>query len=189
MKYGFILLMVVILAGCAVSPQQVAITPTSVQSMPPASPGRDVLNLSVVDNRSTPILGTLGGTYSDTATLSASNDIRADLERILIDRLSAADYQINSSSQAIAFRVSLDQLEYERVTGTVGSEVQVRAIINLQVDDGRRFIERTYRSSTIQTRVTRPTADDNRLFLEEVLNSSLDRLIQDASVHEFLARP
>ena len=189
MKHLMVLLMLSVLVGCAVSPQQIAITPSSEQHLPMASPGRDRLRLSVIDSRPTQVLGTLGGTYNDTATLSARNDIRADLELLLGDRLAAAGYQQTDSDGAIEFRVSLEQLDYERVSGTLGSEVQVRAVLTLNADDGRRFIERTYRSSTVQTRITRPTADDNQGFLEEVLNSSLDRLLQDASLHDFLANP
>ena len=189
MRSLWVLLVLAVLGGCAVSPQQIAIIPSSEQHMPAASPGRDVINLSVVDQRPTQILGTLGGTYDDTSTLSASNDIRADLELLLANRLAAAGYQLSDSANAIEFRVSLEQLDYERVSATVGSEVQVRAVLTLNADDGRRFIERTYRSATVQTRITRPTADNNQVFLQEVLNSSLDRLLQDASLHEFLATP
>lgn len=187
MKHLLLLMVVALVSACAVSPQQVPIVPSSEQTLPPATAGRDLINLRVLDNRASNILGTLGGTYNDTSTLSASNDVRADLERLLGDRLAAAGYQL-SASQGIVFEVTLEQLNYERVTGTVGSEVQVQAILSLRADDGRRFIERTYRSPIIQTRITRPTANDNRLFLEEALNSSLDRLIQDAFVHAFLAQ-
>lgn len=189
MKFLILLLSVALLAGCAVSPQQVLISPSSSQEMPAATPGRDVIDLTVLDTRATQTLGTLGGTYDETATLSASNDVRADLERLLRARLAAAGYLLESGSDALVMTVSLSQLEYERVSATVGSEVQVRAVLTLSVDDGRRFIERVYRSSNIQTRITRPTADDNRVFLEEALNNSLDRMLQDASLHDFLAQP
>lgn len=189
MKWLWVLTSLLLLAGCAVSPQQISIVPQSEQSMPMASAGRDVLKIRVIDARPSPVLGTLGGTYNDSSTLSASNDIIADLEQLLGNRLAAAGYRLVSSSDAIEFRVTLEQLDYQRVSGTLASEVQVRAVLSLVVDDGRRFIERTYRSSTLQTRITRPTATDNKAFLEEVLTSSLDRLLQDASVHEFLAMP
>lgn len=189
MKWFLVFMSMLTLTGCAISPQLMPIVPQSEQNFPAASAGRDVLKLTVLDARSTPVLGTLGGTYDDSATLSASNDIVADLEQLLGDRLAAAGYRLQSSSEAIEFRVTLEQLEYERVAGTLGSEVQVRAVLRLVVDEGRRFIERTYRSSPSQTRITRPTALDNKTYLEQGLNSSLDRLLQDASVHEFLAMP
>ncbi|WP_167855936.1 YajG family lipoprotein [Natronospirillum operosum] len=176
------------LAACAVSPQEVAIEPSSGEEFPSADRSGMVVNLSVNDRRSSTDLGTLGGTYDESAKLTASNDIAADLRALLTTKLENAGYTVSSSNADFTMRVNLNTLRYERETGTVSSEVRVVSELDLRLEDARGYLERSYRSAQNQTRVTRPTADNNREFLEEVLNSSVDRLIRDERVHTFLRR-
>ncbi|MCH8550660.1 MAG: YajG family lipoprotein [Natronospirillum sp.] len=178
----------VLLAACAISPQQVAIDPASDETFPSADRSGIVVNLSVTDTRSESAFGTLGGTYDESATLTASNDIAADLRALLRGKLEDAGYTVSESGADFTMAVQLSELRYARESGTMSSEVQVVAELALRISDSRGNLERSYRSASNQTRVTRPSAEDNKMFLEEALNSSVDRLIRDNRVHTFLRR-
>ena len=177
-----------LLAACAISPQQVAIEPASDEAFPSAARSGITVNLNVSDTRSDPALGTLGGTYDESALLTASNDVAADLRSVLRGKLEDAGYRVASGDADFTMDVRLTELRYARESGTMSSEVQVVAQLELRLEDQRGDLELSYRSASNQTRVTRPSADDNRMFLEEALNSSLDRLIRDDSVNTFLRR-
>lgn len=177
-----------LLAACAISPQEVAIEPTSDETFPSAARSGITVDLNVTDTRSEPALGTLGGTYDESALLTASNDVAADLRSVLRGKLEDAGYRVGNGNADFVMNVQLTELRYARESGTMSSEVQVVALLELRLEDARGHLERSYRSASNQTRVTRPSPDDNRLFLEEALNSSLDRLIRDERVHTFLRR-
>lgn len=178
----------VLLAACAISPQQVAIEPASDETFPSADRSGIVVNLSVVDTRSESAFGTLGGTYDESATLTASNDIAADLRTLLRGKLEDAGYTVSESDADFTMEVELTELRYARESGAVSSEVRVVAELGLRISDARGSLERSYRSASNQTRVTRPSAEDNKMFLEEALNSSVDRLVRDNRLHTFLRR-
>lgn len=182
------LLAVAVLAGCAVSPQQVPVEPQTGAEFPTAARNGIAVNLSVEDARETNVLGSLGGLYADSSTLSASNDLAADLRAVLADKLTRAGYQVTRENGDFRMDVAIDQLNYQREPGSVSSEIRVVADLGVRIEDDTVFLERNYRSGSNQTRITRPTPADNRMFLEEALNDSLSRMIRDERLHEFLRR-
>ncbi|MEX0584877.1 MAG: YajG family lipoprotein [Natronospirillum sp.] len=181
-------LSLIVLAGCAVSPQQVAVNPATDAELPTAARSGMTVGLNVSDDRGTAVLGSLGGTYADSSTLSLSNDLSSDLRVELADKLRRAGYEVINSGGDFQIAVAISQLNYEVEPGSVSSEVRVVADLALRIEDEDGFLERSYRSGSNQTRITRPRADDNRMFLEEALNDSLSRLVQDERLHQFLRR-
>lgn len=182
------LLALAVLAGCAVSPQQVPVEPRSGEDFPTAARSGISINLSVQDDRDTNVLGSLGGTYAESSTLSASNNLAADLRAVIADKLRRAGYEVTNDGGDFRMSVAISQLNYQREPGSLSSEVRVVADLAMRIEDSSVFLERSYRSGSNQTRITRPTPDDNRMFLEEALNDSLSRLIRDQRLHEFLRR-
>lgn len=179
---------VVVLAGCAISPQQVAIEPGTDESFPSAATGGLTVSVSFEDSRSTAELGYLGGTYDESSLLTASNDVAADLRAAVVEKLTEAGYEVVEGDARFRMHLNLTELSYAREPGAFSSEVRAVADLAVRIEDNNGFLERSYRSGNNQTRVTRPSADDNRLFLEEALNESLSRLVRDQRIHTFLRR-
>src|SRR5690606_31830361 len=61
------------LAGCALSPQQLTPQPKLTSSLTPVGQGQPVV-VRVVDGRSSPVLGTRGGLYPETSSISVSSE-------------------------------------------------------------------------------------------------------------------
>lgn len=175
-------------AGCAVSPQQVAIEPDVDERFPSASSDGITVSVRVQDSRPTTVLGTLGGTYSDSSTLTASNDIVADMETLLAGKLTDAGYDVVSEGARFQLRVDLRELSYERDTTGVGSEVRVVADLGMRIEEGSASAEQNHRRSRNQSRATRPTQEDNKMFVEEVLSEAISGLVRGERLNAFLAR-
>lgn len=175
-------------AGCAVSPQQVAVEPRTDESFPSAASSGISVNVLVRDTRETAELGSLGGTYPESSMLTASNNITGDIQALLAGKLVDAGYDVVTEGARFQLRVDLRELSYERDSSGVGSEVRVVADLLARIEEGSAYFENTYIERQSQTRATRPTAEDNKMFVEETLNASLDRLVRSQRLNEFLAR-
>lgn len=177
-----------LLAGCAISPQQVAVEPSTDESFPSAASGGITVSVTAEDSRSSSELGFLGGTYDESSLLTARNDVAADLRQAVMDKLAEAGYEVVEGDARFRLHLDLTELSYLREPGAFSSEVRVVADLAVRIEDNNGFLERSYRSGSNQTRVTRPTGADNQLFLEEALNDSFSRLVRDQRIHEFLRR-
>lgn len=188
MKSLVLLFSVMVFAvGCAVSPQQVVVEPKSDATFAGSVAGT-LISVSVRDNRGTNVLGNLGGTYSETSTLSASNNVAQDLAVLLNAKLTEAGYVITPNNAQFRLTVSLNELSYEYVTSGVVRQVETVAEISYRVEaaDGNSFREGRFRTPQTQPRATRPTTEENREFLEEVLTASIDRMLTHRPLAEFM---
>ena len=78
--FGLIAVASLSLAGCAHSPQQLSPQPTLKAQLAPVGHGQPVV-VRVVDGRASQSLGTRGGMYPETSTISVSgNDIVPKLQ-------------------------------------------------------------------------------------------------------------
>lgn len=174
--------------GCAVSPQQITVEPRSDATFSGTGAGTTV-NLVVQDNRGTSALGSLGGTYPETSMLTTSNDVAADLNALLRQKLSAAGYVITPNNANFNLVVSLNELSYEYGTAAVvAREVQTVAEIAFRAENasGTSYREGRFRTPRSFPRATRPTPEENKEFLEEVLSETIDRLLSHQQLVDFL---
>ncbi|MFY0665627.1 MAG: hypothetical protein JXQ97_13460 [Natronospirillum sp.] len=174
--------------GCAVSPQQINIEPRSDATFSGSGAGTSV-NLQVRDNRGTNALGSLGGTYPETSMLTASNDVAADLGNLLRQKLTSAGYVVTTNNADFNLVVSLNELSYEYATAAVvAREVQTVAELAFRAENasGMSYREGRFRTPKTQPRATRPTPEENKEFLEEVLTETIDRLLAHQPLVEFL---
>ncbi|WLD59586.1 YajG family lipoprotein [Salinispirillum sp. LH 10-3-1] len=174
--------------GCAVSPQQITVEPRSEANFSGSGAGTSI-NLQVRDNRGTTALGSLGGTYPETSMLTTSNDVAADLNNLLRQKLTAAGYVVTPNNADFNLVVSLNELSYEYGTAAVvAREVQTVVELAFRAENasGMSYREGRFRTPRTQPRATRPTPEENKAFLEEVLTETIDRLLAHQPLVEFL---
>lgn len=174
--------------GCAVSPQQINIEPRSEATFAGSGAGTSV-NLQVRDNRGTNSLGSLGGTYPETSMLTTSNDVAADLNNLLRQKLTNAGYVVTANNADFNLVVSLNELSYEYATAAVvAREVQTVVELAFRAENasGMSYREGRFRTPSTQPRATRPTPEENKQFLEEALTETIDRLLAHQPLVEFM---
>lgn len=170
------------MAGCALSPQVVELNPvlTAADTVPAASGA--VLALQVVDTRGSGVIGTRGGVYSSTATISTAEDVIGPIRRTLTNELTAAGYRVVEDESAPALRVEIARLDYtvreEKLTRTITTVAGLNAVYSKG--------NRTYTNSYTVTRntevLTAPGAAKNAELINATLAAAFQRLLGDSQL-------
>lgn len=177
-----------VVGGCALSPQQIEVQP--VLPVDDEVWGRNV-PVTVVgeDRREDRTLGSLGGVYSETSTITASNDIGRAVERAAKAYLAAQGFQVNrADGEAKVLRIALTEFRYDVPDRQIGRETRLTAVLSAELRGGGETLEGNYRSRAEYRSVTRPDAGDNTRWINQILSDTLQRLFADPKVREFLTQ-
>ena len=177
-----------LLGGCALSPQQLTIQP-----MLPLNGdawGRGVpLTVTGEDRRSDPVLGSRGGVYGETSTLTISNDLGLALARAAKGYLATQGFQINhADSSAARLHIVVDELRYEAPDEKIGRETRIVAVLRAEATRGGDSLTGRYQSRAEYRSVTRPDAADNTRWINQLLAETLQRMFADPELRQFLLR-
>lgn len=186
-------IMLLILAGCALSPQTVAIKPfVDARSQPI---GRDrALALDVVDRRPQQAFGNRGGVYA-TALISPRTDVAQSVRQALAERLQASGFRIApaGSEAPLALRVDIEKIDYiahpdQLVGGGLVNEVRIQAAISALARNGGQTLSGQYQANSARRQLGHPKEVDNELFINEVVGETLRQLLHDPKIMGFLQR-
>jgi uncharacterized lipoprotein len=166
-------------AGCALSPQRVAIHP-QLQVPPGAAQGNGTaLALAVDDRRETALVGRRGGVYAETATISTADDVAAPLRQGLAAALAQMGYRVHAGTAAPRLQVSLIRLDYavekNKLTRTVTTTAAIEAVLRI----GTKSYTNVYKLGRSRKMLTAPDAGDNEELINETLAAALQRLLED----------
>lgn len=177
------------LAGCAHSPQQLDPQPKLTSSLAPVGQGQPVV-VRVVDGRSSPVLGTRGGLYPETSSISVSGEsllpkLQAEAEaavRLLGFTPSAGAYN------APQLTITLAELKYQSPKeGVYVTEADISASIRAEVKGANRRYTGRYGASLNQRFGTAPNQQTNTRLVGEVLSDALTRTFKDPAIGQILA--
>ncbi|WP_207061969.1 YajG family lipoprotein [Motiliproteus sp. SC1-56] len=174
-----------LLSGCAKSPQQVMLDPSINASAQLKK--RPVVQLSIVDNRPSPILGTRGGVYATnhiTLAEPLERSLRPEMERAL----QAIGAELNQVSPfPIRLTLYLDRLSYEvEDTGTLPLMVNLHSTLRAQAKSGQLKYEGRWESSRQHQFLSVPTEAKNQDIINDLLSETLNRMINDPKLLQFL---
>jgi uncharacterized lipoprotein len=180
------LLGVVLLGGCALSPQVVSVQPVLDTVALPKDGASITLTLAVADVRTNAIVGYRGGVY-DTATITLSEATTARMQTGLAKALAARGFNVAAAGTraAIDLRVELAELGYKVTQGQVTRSVEVTATIRARSKSGEVTHSGEYRDTRTQEFVKPPADDKNEALINEVLSAALQRLVADAELFKF----
>lgn len=184
MRWFALSMFALLLTACAYSPQQIQLNPAvSVNgSVTSASPA---VALKVTDGRGTTKVGSLGGVYATTATISVGADV-ADAIR---SQAAAAFQQLGFRIDPNADRkldITLKQLTYRKAEGVL-DRVTVIAKLAVKADRGPQHYTSEYTAQTQKQVVTTPGKVANQEILNKALSMVLQRLVDDRQLTSFLA--
>src|SRR4029077_12383458 len=95
LHYCTTLLLITLITACAQSPQRINVRPTLSVSGDAVGSGRALL-VSASDERPSKVLGSLGGVYGNSATVTIGNNIEQALTGAANALLAAQGYVVNS---------------------------------------------------------------------------------------------
>jgi uncharacterized lipoprotein len=179
-----ILLSGLALAGCGLSPQQLNPNPVFTGAIVAVGQGQPV-QVRVVDGRSSPVLGTRGGMYPETSTISVSG---ASILPKLQTQVEAAVRLMGftpsaGASNAPQLSVTLSQLTYQSPRDEAYvTEADISTVLNVDVLNGNRRYNGRYSASMNQRSGMAPNEETNNELVSEVLSDALSKLVRDQAI-------
>lgn len=182
------ILAVILVAGCAQSPQRINVQPVLSISGDVVGGGRPII-VSAADQRKDKVLGSLGGVYGDTANLTIGNDLEQAIARAANGLLASQGYVVNSpDSSAAQLNIIIESIEYEKLEPPVGSAVKLTAVLRAEVTRRGETFTGRYTSELERRSVTTPDAKDNEKYVNDLLSDTLVRMFGDNRLRDFLLK-
>lgn len=186
--FGLIAAASLSLVGCAHSPQQLTVQPVVTEQLAPIGQGQPVV-VKVVDGRSSPVLGTRGGLYPETSTISVDS-------KSLVTRLQG---QAEAAVRLLGFTPTPNAYNAPQLTLTVtdmkyaspkdGSyvtEANISANIRADVQNSARRYSGRYGASLDQRFGMAPNQETNSKLVSDVLSDALTRVFKDPTIGQLL---
>ena len=187
--FGLIAVASLSLVGCAHSPQQLSPQPKLNAQLAPVGQGQQVV-VKVVDGRSSQSLGTRGGLYPETSTISVSG---SDVVPKLQAQAEAAVRLLGFTPTANAYNapqltITLAELKYQSPKDKMYvTEATIGATFRADVSNsGRRYSGR-YGASLDQRFGMAPNQETNTKLVSDVLSDALTRMFKDQTIGQVLS--
>lgn len=186
---GALIIAAVLLTACAQSPQRITVAPTLTLSGDMTGNGRAIL-VGASDQRPSKDLGSLGGVYGNSATLTIANNLEQALTQAANGLLAAQGYVVNSPDpNAVQFNIVAEKISYEKIDQQpVGNVVKLSATLRADVTrQGETFTGR-YSTQSEHPNLARPDPEDNEKYVNDLLSDTLKRMFSDNRLREFLTK-
>lgn len=170
------------LTGCALSPQELNPSPVITASLPKSGHGQ-AINLAVEDRRTSAVIGTRGGLYSATSTVTIQSKnllskLKAQAEKALTDM----GYSPQSGSGGNTLTISVDSISYTPVSGWFSDDVIVKAGLSAKLQTASNTYSGSYTSSITQEYASSPSLEKNNELLSRLLTNALTNVFSDSKL-------
>lgn len=176
-----------VLAGCALSPQQVVVTPTVNTQTADIGRGRD-LELVVLDARGDRPIGTRGGIYHNSSVITLARSLPETARPALVAAFGRLGFRVaDRPTSGARATVSVVDLAYRSTQqGIFVKSVELHAKVQVVVEMGND----TYRNEADQSKDVSnwriPSEQRNEELINEVLGDALSAALSEAALLEFL---
>ena len=188
--FGLLAVSSLTLVGCVHSPQQ--LNPIPVLNTPLTAVGHgQPVQVRLVDGRKSPVLGTRGGMYPETSTISVSGQqlmpkLQAQAEAAV--RLLGFTPSSNAYN-APQLTLTLTDLKYQSPKeGLYVTEATINANFRVDAQNATRRYSGQYGASLNQHFGMAPNEQTNNKLVSEVLSDALSRAFKDPSIGQLLAQ-
>ncbi len=174
-----------LLSGCALSPQVVNITPQATVSGPAYGQGRGV-NVTVIDKLPSRTLGSRGGVYSETSTITINNDLAAAVQITAEHALQQLGFSNTSSATPADITISIEALTYDSHVKSLIYHVDVEAMVKVTTNINGSIHEGNYRTQGSHQFGQAPDEGKNADVINKLLSDTLDRAFSDMNLAKFM---
>lgn len=181
-----LMMAVLLLGGCAMSPQLVEVNPrVALGAQQEKLSGR--VNVTVYDDRTSRSLGSRGGVYSDTNRISTTDNFPLSVRSAVELALRQAGMVITDAAEAPQFQVYVDTLSYRVPEGGYVNQVDLKAAVRVVVKNGAHRFNGRYSSDYTQKQMTLPSDEKNEELINKVLSDALSKAFYDQELARFLS--
>ena len=180
------LLAILLLVGCAYSPQQIEVNPIIPLDGERYGSGRSVTVL-VEDQRDNKILGSRGGVYRDSSVITLAGNLTESLVKVGEAKLAAQGFNVNSgATEAAQLKIIIEDVQYTTPEQTVGKKVKLLGVLRAELSyQGERYTGR-YRTQSERQLVVAPSKKANEEMINTLFSDLLVRLFLDKKLQAFL---
>src|SRR5690625_3979451 len=179
-RYGMVAALLalvgLVLGGCAVSPQQVEVRP----SLPLDADtwGRSLpVAVQVEDRREETILGSRGGIYGESSTVTVSNDLGLAVGRAVNAYLATQGFQTNAAGEgATRLRVFVEWLAYLAPDIRQGQEPRLPPAQRAGAGRDGQAVDGRYHAEAGHRPVNRPGGETHQRWFYQVRSDVLRRM-------------
>ena len=185
---GLLVLLGLALSGCGLSPQQLQPTPELDAPLTAVGQGQPV-QVRVVDGRNSAVLGTRGGMYPETSSISVpAANVLPKLQAQAEAAVRLLGFTPNASAyNAPQLTLTLVDLKYQSPKDQYYvTEADISAILALEIQNGPSRYNGQYRASKNQRFGMAPDQEDNTELVTEVLSNALTRAFSDPAIGQKL---
>ncbi|HDS1737961.1 MULTISPECIES: YajG family lipoprotein [Pseudomonas] len=186
--FGLIAVASLSLVGCAHSPQQLSPQPKLTAQLNPVGRGQPVV-VKVVDGRASQSLGTRGGMYPETSTISVTgNDVLPKLQAQAEAAVRLLGFTPTANANnAPQLTVTLAELKYQSPKDKMYvTEATIGATFRADVANANRRYSGRYGASLDQRFGMAPNQETNTKLVSDVLSDALTRLFKDPTIGQVL---
>jgi len=181
-----LLLLSALIAACAYSPQRITIQPVLALQGEAYGNGMPVV-VSATDQRQNRVLGSVGGVYQDSANITITNDLEAAMSRAANGLLASKGFVVNSPDpHAVQLNIVIEDISYQTLEAPIGSSVKLTAVLRAEATRNGETFNGRYQSDSERKSVTKPDAETNEKWFNELLSTTLTRMFDDPKLRQFL---
>jgi len=180
-----------LLAGCAQSPQYLAVSPTVSSNLPQAGSGQAV-TLTTADGRESDVLGTRSGKQMSTDTISVpAHTLMPKLQQQAEAALRQMGFEPTSQEAQgrPSLTLTLTQLSYQKGEAQAMLDKAVLvAKLKAVVENQGSVYTGIYTAKREQSYALTPNYEENNQMVTELLSNALNRTFGDPQIGQLLAR-
>jgi uncharacterized lipoprotein len=182
-----IMLSVGLLSGCALSPQIIDLYPQVQVSGPAYGQGRQI-SVEVEDQRASQTLGSRGGVYGNSSTITINNNLTDAVQSAAQNALQQLGFNGNSSAQPAHMTISIETLTYDTTQKSLMYYVDLRAVLKVTTRIDGSIHEGSYKTAGNHQFGQAPDADKNASIINKLLSDTIDRAFSDPNLARFMLK-
>jgi len=176
------LISLLVLSGCALSPQTVTIMPDI--NMPSGNNAQLQKSIQIVvnDARANKVIGTRGGIYKDTSAITASGDITQSVRNSLTAAYRVMGYSVLNGSANVLVTVDITDLKYAATGEPTIRAIETSATLKATCRNGTFVATNEYRITDKAEVLKAPGPSENQDLINGTLSTALQSLLNDATL-------
>jgi len=178
-----------IMQGCAVQPQNIALDPPVQVPQSQAGQGK-VVQLVVHDARPRKTLGIVGDLEGKYAHVSIEDDFSTSVYQRVSAALQRQGFKVQPtpSNDDRKLDVEVREIEYQSVKEGLTYKTETKAAVAALARNGESRYERIYRAGENRTSAVVPGAEDNAKAVNSVVGMTLEDMLNDDKMTSVLVR-
>lgn len=189
LKMIFASSLIIILSACAFVPESVSLQPQVNVGSSHIGNNKTVA-LDVIDARPNKVIGGRASGLGPQADISLADDLVSTVRTAVSQGLSQSGFKVvsNDAQASRKLVVRIVELQYQEHIGLVSGSITITSTLSGTATNKGKIYEEVYRIEDKHTPVITPTSEADAKNINAALSGSLNKLLNDQKLLQFLAQ-